>query len=87
MMTYMFSPLKPMANTVSILEKKFTGANPKLEIEGYHLRIDSCSGPDFIRSYANMTLTSDGASSVVTFYGLPGLDRNTARVPTCAHDK
>lgn len=61
---------QPTSFRVPVTEGKFTGA-AEIGISGYYLHIDQCMGPAFVRSYAILTATTGGSTSVVAYYGIP----------------
>jgi MspA len=67
-----FAEPEQTSYNISVTEKKFTGARPKVEISGYHVVINRCPGEAVIRSYAILTST-DGPSRIVAYYGVPNV--------------
>ena len=59
---------KGVVDTV-IAEKDFVGTDPTLTISNVHVSM-SCVGQVTVRSYAVLTRSSDGADSVVSYYGV-----------------
>jgi hypothetical protein len=41
-----------------------------VNITGYRIKIDSCAGQSFIRSYATFTSSTDDTEDVVTYLGV-----------------
>jgi hypothetical protein len=63
--------LKPgMVNIVPVGKKSFKGTDPRVSITGFRIKIDSCAGQSFIRSYATLTSSTDNTDDVVTYVGV-----------------
>jgi hypothetical protein len=41
-----------------------------VSITGFRIKIDSCAGQSFIRSYATFTSSTDNTDDVITYYGV-----------------
>ena len=63
--------LKPgTVNIVPVGRKSFKGTTTHVNITGFRIRIDSCAGQSFIRSYATFTSSTDNTDDVVTYIGV-----------------
>jgi hypothetical protein len=63
--------LKPgVVNIVPVDKKSFKGTKPRINITGFRIKIDSCAGQSFIRSYATLTSSTDNTDDVVTYLGV-----------------
>lgn len=63
--------LKPGQVTIVPVNKKtFEGKTTRTSITGFRIKIDSCVGQSFIRSYATMTSSTDNTDDVVTYMGV-----------------
>jgi hypothetical protein len=63
--------LKPgVVNIVPVDKKSFKGTAPRINITGFRIKIDSCAGQSFIRSYATLTSSTDNTDDVVTYLGV-----------------
>ncbi|AMT71409.1 MspA family porin [Mycobacteroides immunogenum] len=63
--------LKPGQVTIVPVNKKaFEGKTTRTTITGFRIKIDSCVGQSFIRSYATMTSSTDNTDDVVTYMGV-----------------
>jgi hypothetical protein len=63
--------LKPgTINIVQVGKKSFKGTKAHVNITGYRIKIDSCAGQSFIRSYATFTSSTDDTEDVVTYLGV-----------------
>ena len=63
--------LKPgTINIVQVGKKSFKGTEAHVNITGYRIKIDSCAGQSFIRSYATFTSSTDNTEDVVTYLGV-----------------
>lgn len=63
--------LKP--GTVAIVpvgKKSFKGTTAHVNITGFRIKVDSCAGQSFIRSYATFTSSTDDTDDVVTYTGV-----------------
>jgi len=63
--------LKPgTVNIVPVGKKSYKGTNSRVSITGFRIKIDSCAGQSFIRSYATLTSSTDNTDDVVTYLGV-----------------
>lgn len=63
--------LKPgIINNVQVSKKDFHGANPRITITGFHIKIDGCVGQSFIRSYATLTISTGETDDVIAYMGV-----------------
>lgn len=63
--------LKPgQVTIVPVNKKSFEGKTTRTTITGFRIKIDSCVGQSFIRSYATMTSSTDNTDDVVTYMGI-----------------
>lgn len=63
--------LKPGQVTIVPVNKKaFEGKTTRTTITCFRIKIDSCVGQSFIRSYATMTSSTDNTDDVVTYMGV-----------------
>jgi hypothetical protein len=63
--------LKPgTVNIVPVGKKSYKGTNSRVSITGFRVKIDSCAGQSFIRSYATLTSSTDNTDDVVTYLGV-----------------
>jgi hypothetical protein len=63
--------LKPgIVNVVPVSKKEFTGSDPWIMVDGFHIKIDGCVGESFIRSYAFLTRSTDQSDAVRAWYGI-----------------
>jgi hypothetical protein len=63
--------LKPgTVNIVPVGKKTYKGTNSRVSITGFRVKIDSCAGQSFIRSYATLTSSTDNTDDVVTYLGV-----------------
>ena len=46
------------------------GANPRITITGFHIKIDGCVGQSFIRSYATLTISTGETADVIAYMGV-----------------
>jgi hypothetical protein len=46
------------------------GANPRITITGFHIKIDGCVGQSFIRSYATLTISTGETDDVIAYMGV-----------------
>jgi len=58
--------------TVAVLvdKKAFKGTDARITITGVPIKVDGCIGGAYIRSYVNMTASTDSADDVVTYIGV-----------------
>lgn len=62
--------LKPgIVNVVPVAKKEFTGNDPWVAVNGFHVKIDGCVGESFIRSYAVLTHSTPQSDSIRGYYG------------------
>ncbi len=50
-------------------KKKFKGKQTRVTLKDVHIKIDSCVGQSFLRSYAVLTSKSSGTEDIVAYYG------------------
>ncbi|CPR74489.1 MspA family porin [Mycobacteroides abscessus] len=63
--------LKPGQVTIVPVNKKaYEGKTTRTTITGFRIKIDSCVGQSFIRSYATMTSSTDNTDDVITYMGI-----------------
>ncbi|ORV65340.1 MspA family porin [Mycobacterium europaeum] len=63
--------LKPgVVVVVPVARKDFKGANPRVIVTGFHVKIDGCVGQSFIRSYATLTQMTDESDVVLSYVGV-----------------
>lgn len=63
--------LKPgIVNVVPVSKKQFTGYDPWIMVDGFHIKIDGCVGESFIRSYAFLTRSTSTSDAVRAWYGV-----------------
>jgi hypothetical protein len=63
--------LKPgIVNNVQVSKNDFHGANPRITITGFHIKIDGCVGQSFIRSYATLTISTGETADVIAYMGV-----------------
>lgn len=63
--------MKPgIVNVVPVSKKEFTGNDPWIMVDGFHIKIDGCVGESFIRSYAFLTRSTDQSDAVRGWYGV-----------------
>ncbi|OBG99771.1 MspA family porin [Mycobacterium sp. E3247] len=63
--------LKPgVVVVVPVARKDFKGANPRVIVTGFHVKIDGCVGQSFIRSYATLTQATDESDVVLSYVGV-----------------
>jgi hypothetical protein len=63
--------MKPgIVNVVPVSKKQFTGYDPWIMVDGFHIKIDGCVGESFIRSYAFLTRSTDMSDAVRAWYGV-----------------
>lgn len=55
--------------TVSVDKKEFKAGDPRVTITNQHIKVDSCVGQSFIRSFATLTSSSDNNDDVVSYVG------------------
>ncbi len=51
-------------------KKKFKGKDSRVTLKDVHIKIDSCVGQSFLRSYAVLTSKSSGTEDIVAYYGV-----------------
>jgi MspA len=51
-------------------KKTFKGRDAGIKITGVHIKIDSCVGQSFLRSYATLTSSTADTDTVVSYYGV-----------------
>ena len=56
---------------VQLLQKDFTGTDPRVTVKDVHVKIDGCIGQSFLRSYAVLTSSTETADDIVAYYGVP----------------
>jgi MspA len=62
--------LRPgIVTMVPVARKEFTGFDPWVSVSGFHVKVDSCVGESFIRSYAVLTHSKDQSDSIQGYYG------------------
>jgi hypothetical protein len=62
--------LKPgIINIVPVTKKDFSGFDPWVMINNFHVKIDGCVGQSFIRSYAFLTRSTKMSDAIVAWYG------------------
>lgn len=62
--------LKPgVIHTVRVGQKEFTGFDPWVSVNGFHVKVDGCIGESFIRSYAVLTHSTEQSDSIQGYYG------------------
>jgi MspA len=62
--------LRPGAiQTVPVSKKEFTGSDPWISVNGFHVKVDGCVGESFIRSYAVLTHAKEQSDSIQGYYG------------------
>jgi MspA len=63
--------MKPgIVNVVPVSKKQFTGYDPWILVDGFHIKIDGCVGESFIRSYAFLTRSTSMSDAVRAWYGM-----------------
>ena len=55
---------------VPVDKKTFKGRDAGIKITGVHIKVDSCVGQSFLRSYATLTSSSADTDTVVSYYGV-----------------
>ncbi len=55
---------------VSVDKKKFKGTDSRVTLKDVHIKIDSCVGQSFLRSYAILTSSTSDSDDVVAYYGV-----------------
>ncbi|MGD9619642.1 MAG: MspA family porin [Mycolicibacterium sp.] len=55
---------------VQLVQKEFSGTDPRVTIKDAHIKIDGCIGQSFMRSYAKLTSSTDSADDIVAYYGV-----------------
>jgi hypothetical protein len=62
--------LKPgIVNIVPVVKKEFTGADPLVSVNGFHVKIDGCVGQSYIRSYGVLMHSTDQSESLQAYFG------------------
>jgi MspA len=58
--------------TVGVLvdKKTFKGTDARITATDVHIKVDGCIGGAYLRSYANLTVSTDSADDVVTYMGI-----------------
>ena len=63
--------LKPgVVNIVPVDKKSFKGKGTRVSISDYRVKVDTCAGQSFIRSYATLTSSTDNTDDVITYLGV-----------------
>ena len=63
--------LKPgTVNIVPVDKKSFKGADTRVTITGFRIKVDGCVGQSFIRSYATLTSSTENTDDVITYMGV-----------------
>ena len=63
--------LKPgTVNIVPVDKKSFKGADTRVTITGFRVKVDGCVGQSFIRSYATLTSSTENTDDVITYMGV-----------------
>lgn len=63
--------LKPgTATIIPVTKMAFEGDSARVSITAFRIKIDSCVGQSFIRSYAILTSSTDDTQDVVTYMGV-----------------
>jgi hypothetical protein len=55
---------------VPVDKKTFKGRDAGIKITGVHIKVDSCVGQSFLRSYATLTSSTADTDTVVSYYGV-----------------
>lgn len=56
--------------TVQLMQKSFTGTDPRVTVKDARIKIDGCIGQSFLRSYAVLTSSTESADDIVAYYGV-----------------
>ena len=57
-------------NIVPVDKKSFKGADTRVTITGFRVKVDGCVGQSFIRSYATLTSSTENTDDVITYMGV-----------------
>lgn len=57
-------------NIIPVTKKQFKGSYARVTITGLRIKIDSCVGQSFIRSYAIFSGSTDDTQDMVTYVGV-----------------
>jgi hypothetical protein len=55
---------------VPVDKKTFTGRDAGIKITSVHIKVDSCVGQSFLRSYATLTSSTADTDAVISYYGV-----------------
>jgi hypothetical protein len=55
---------------VPVDKKTVTGRDVGIKITGVHIKVDSCVGQSFLRSYATLTSSTADTDAVISYYGV-----------------
>ena len=55
---------------IPVDKKTVTGRDVGIKITGVHIKVDSCVGQSFLRSYATLTSSTADTDAVISYYGV-----------------